>query len=112
MSLSEDQIRKLTAMQNRGTYYEAAVIRADGTQARLGYLGRHSAIGLFTAVRGRPCRVLAFLGLDPNGSIECDFDKKTKSVKFDDGAVIKFTGRTERDAVMAGELDALPVLEN
>jgi len=89
---------RLARLQNRGTYYELAAVR--GEQRRLiAYTQRRSRRGMLAACRNRAVLVIALTGAE-----ELQFGKRAE-----DGATlgawqVRFTGRTERDAIMEGEL--------
>ncbi len=105
-TLTAEQTAKLTRLANYGTRYEAAIVRADGTKVLLGYLRRHSFLGLAAGVDGRALRVVDALG---DAGVLVRHLRKTMRVAFvtEAGAVLghaEFTGRTERDAIREGEL--------
>jgi hypothetical protein len=98
--MTDEQMRKLTALQNYGTRYEAVVIRGDGERRRLGYLGRHSRRGLSAALNTCARDVIAFLGVPETARVKA----VGAWLAIDGGATVEFSGRTQREAITAGEL--------
>ena len=95
---ANERLVRLARLTNRGTYYELAAILGD--QRRLvAYTQRRSRSGMLAACRNRAVLLIALTGAE-----NLQFGKRTV-----DGATmgdwqIRFTGRTERDAIMEGEL--------
>ena len=100
--MTDQQMQKLEALRNYGTRYEAVVVRGDGEQRLLAYLGRHSLQGLYSATTQRGRAVLAFLVLPDDAQMT--FARKSREIAITGGHTVKFTGRTQRDAISNGEL--------
>ena len=98
--LTAEQTRKLARLQNCATRYEAVVIRQDGEKRLVAYSGRKSRAGLLTAAQQRGKAVLAFLECNVASTLEW----KNGEFRMCDGSVIRWSGRTQRDAIMQGEL--------
>jgi hypothetical protein len=103
MPLSPEQIRKLDRIQGRRTLYEMAVIRADGAKALVCYTSPPSRRFMWDVICKRSDKILAFSGAAQNGE-RMAFLGKAKEVKIGNGAIIRLTGRTQRDAIIEGEL--------
>jgi hypothetical protein len=97
-------MRKLAAIQGYNTRYEAVMILADGRTYRIGYLGRKSRSGLLACIRTRGPRILAVVDM-PDDAV---MTWKAGAMHLGEGTVIKFSGRTQRDAICNGELARLP----
>lgn len=98
---------KLERLHNRGTSYELACTMADGRKCLAGYT-RQSKMGILSMLRKNGEEWAK--RIPENAMI--DFDKGGKSAKigpFD----VRFSGRTQRDAIIEGELqffiEAIPV---
>ena len=98
--MTDEQMRKLVALQNYGTRYEAVVIRGDGERRLLAYCGRHSRRGLIDALQNRAEIAIKFLGIGADARMTLAKD----AISLTGGGMVKFTGRTQRDAIMSGEL--------
>ena len=113
--------RKLAALQNCGTRYEV-VLELDGSDVAefggnpaaaavgagrlVGYTGRKSTRGLVDLISDRGEAIVDLLGdrdaiirKGPGGSVLIDAAGATFRVRF--------TGRTQRDAIVTGELASL-----
>ena len=96
---TQDRLNRLARLYNRATCYELAAINVE-RRVLIAYCGRRSRSGLLAACRNRGALVIAL-----TGSENIEFGKRAS-----DGATmgpwqIRFTGRTERDAIMEGELE-------
>ena len=100
MALTTEQVAKLTRLQNHATRYEAVVERHDGTKRLLAYSGRKSRQGLLAAIRQRGQAVLAFLALSETDQMTWE----KGAFALGTGNAIRWSGRTQRDAIMEGEL--------
>lgn len=103
MALSPEQTRKLDRIQGYRTLYEMAVIRADGAKALVCYTSPPSRRHMWDAICKRSDKILAFTGTAQNGE-RMGFLGKAKEVRIGNGAIIRLTGRTQRDAIIEGEL--------
>jgi hypothetical protein len=93
---------KLTRLQNRATLYELAAIHPDGRRILIAYCGRRSRHGLLDACRGHAAALVALTGDKTIG-----FAPRAAGGATMGDWSIRFTGRTERDAIMEGELNAV-----
>ena len=98
--LTAEQTRKLERLQNCATRYEAVVIRQDGEKRLVAYSGRKSRAGLLSAVQQRGQAVIAFLGLSDSDQMTW----RNGEFALGTGHAIRWSGRTQRDAIMQGEL--------
>lgn len=90
--------KKLERLANRSTAYELAAIHPDGRRVLIAY-SRKGRRGIFSAVRNRGEAVAAL----------CQSQEFAFAKRAADGATcgewsIRFTGRTQRDAYVEGEL--------
>ena len=97
-----DKIEQLRRIQNYATKYEVALELADGRRFLVLYTGRKSLKGLVAAVRQRAEDILATAGL-PNTATY----RMAKGTIIIETATVRFTGRTQRDAICEGRLDRL-----
>ena len=98
-TLTDVQQRRLARCRNRRTLYELAVKHADGRAVLLGYCDRHSRNMLYRVACKHGPKLAALTGAE----------SLTFGAKSRDGATIGdwsivWTGRTQRDAIMEGEL--------
>lgn len=91
---------RLALIKGRWTMYEIELLSPDGRRYLVCYTPRRSFRGLIDAVRARSreIRKVAGLGDDNRG------ERRGTALHMDNGAVIRFTGRTARDAIIGGEL--------
>jgi hypothetical protein len=101
--MTEDQMAKLESIKNFHTRYEVEVVRtADGARRLVCYTPRKSRRGLADAIGQRASSIKAFLGLGEQAM--GDFRGTTEYLVFPNVGSIRFSGRTQRDAILAGEL--------
>lgn len=109
--LTDEQTARLARLHNRLTAYELEVVHPDGTTALFCYTQRKSRIGLMVATEGpRAIRACRFLGIDP-ATARYRVPRGTARAELrliPGNGVIRFTGRTERQAIMEGELPRMP----
>lgn len=98
--LTENQIAKLTALQNYATKYEIVIEIADGRKLRVAYSGRKSKTGILSAVQKIGPQIVALTSMPDDARMEWS----KGAMKLGNVATIKFSGRTQRDAIMSGEL--------
>ncbi len=101
MTLSTEHVEKLIRLQNYRTHYEAVVVHHNGEKRLLAYSGRKPRHGLLAAAQQRGAAVIAFLGLSETDQMSWLKDELVLCVT---GNVIRWSGRTQRDAIMEGEL--------
>ncbi len=96
------KMEKLERLHNRSTRYEVAMIQPSGERILIGYTSRKSRHGLLERLRTQGPQIIAFLGLDDNAAM---VPGKNAAAGFRIGeTVFRFTGRTQRDAIMENEL--------
>ena len=100
MATTQTTIERLSLLRNYATRYEAICVSADARRALVAYSGRHSFQGLVAAVRRNGAAVAAFLGLDDTAIMS----RKGARLAFSNGAMIEWSDRTQRQAIMEGEL--------
>ena len=99
--MTQDQIRRLESLRNRSTCYELAAIRGE-ERVLIAYCLQHSRDGALRACRNRGQQIIDALKISGT-------DMLVAGKKASDGFAIgewqvRFTGRTERDAIISGEL--------
>jgi hypothetical protein len=100
-AFTPEQLRRLERLHNCATLYEIEIVRGDGTRALLCY-GQWNKRQMMDALWRRSESALAFLGVE---SVCIERPRGANSLVLGD-AVIRPTGRTQRDAITAG--DELP----
>ncbi len=98
MNIGIEYMNRLAGLQNRRTAYE--LIAENGERKVLaGYCARGRA-GLLRMIRQNAAAWVAFAGAD-----NITFAKKASEGAVIGDWTIRFSGRTEREVVMAGELN-------
>jgi hypothetical protein len=88
------------ALHNHPTRYEVELHTADGRRFLVGYTPRRSFTGLLAAVRKMGKSILAITNLPEDATTS----RNGTALGLGYGHVIRFTGRTQRDAIVGGEL--------
>lgn len=97
---------KLARLHNRATLHE--VIASNGDRRILVcYLETLSKRGLFEAIRRRGERIVASLGLPDDATLTLGGSAKCPRAQIGEWS-IRRSGRTQREAIIEGELDYLP----
>lgn len=105
MMLSPEQSAKLERLRLFATRYEVELVHPDGRRVLLGYTARKSRPGLRALARPRVAAIWRWLGV-PQGS-ETTWAKRGPEIRVWGGGAIRFSGRTQRDAIMEGELQEI-----
>lgn len=97
--------QKLQFLQNRRTMYEV-VLTKDGQDYLLGYTVRRSTTGLLGFCRKKVALIRAAGGYADNDVIQAHQEGRGSDARlvFRDDLIVRFSGRTARDAILAGEL--------
>lgn len=103
--LTAEQANRLECRRNRLTRYEVVLVDPDGEKYRLGYTPQPSRRGLLRQARCYGDRVVRVAGL----TVNLPFAWRGKGrlgfvADLGNGWTIRFTGRTERDAIVGGEI--------
>ena len=98
--LTAEQLRRLERLRNRRTMYEVEIARPDGHHALLCYSEATSMRAVMQAITKRGRSVIAYLDLDDAAAMTWERGKQEIRVG---GAVVRLTGRTQRDAIMSGK---------
>ena len=93
--------QKLARIHNRATAYEVVAVRGD-EQILIGYTTQHSRSGLLGMCRKNGERVIARLMLSTD-SMLVPGKKASDGFALGDWQV-RFSGRTQREAIIEGEL--------
>jgi hypothetical protein len=101
MPLTERQLRRLESIKNYHTRYEALLVGPDEQNILIGYTSRQTRRGLLDLLRRHPDAVINLVGGDAKTTYG------HKMVSFSSGWTAKFSGRTERDAILHGEMPSL-----
>jgi hypothetical protein len=99
-SLTPEQVRKLERIKFHPTRYEIELVKPDGTAMLVCYSSRRSISGLLRAMRDRWAQIVRAGNISGIGYRI----GKARAYSFENGVVIRFSGRTQRDAIMRGEL--------
>jgi len=99
--MTETQIAKLERLHNHPTRYELVLQHAQtGERVRLAYILRNNRSGLMDAIRRNGAELEAF-----TGSTTFDLSKKGQPAAAQLGSWrASFSGRTQREAIISGEL--------
>lgn len=99
--MTDTQITKLERLSNHPTRYELVLSNeATGQRFRLAYILRKNRSGLIDAIRRNGAELEAF-----TGSTTFDLSKKGHPAAAQLGSWrASFSGRTQREAIQAGEL--------
>jgi len=95
--MTATQTEKLARLAHYGSQYEIVAVKA-GETVLLGYAARHSRSGLIAVIRRRGEDVVML-----TGSEEFTTGKKAADPITCGPWLIKFSGRTQREAIMCGE---------
>ena len=96
-----DTLEKLAKLQHFATRYEVVLTLADGVKLLVGYTPRRTRAGLVAAVQFQSGAILARM---PGLTDEASMTATRAAVDFGNGARAAFSGRTQREAICAGEL--------
>jgi hypothetical protein len=96
------QTQKLERLRNRRTLYEVAAIRGE-SRVLISYAGQHSRHGLMKAISIHGQQIVDVFQLPATARMTFG-EKASDGVTLPGGIVIRFTGRTEREAILSGEL--------
>jgi hypothetical protein len=103
-AMTTNQTIKLEAIKNRATRYE--VVLTNGTDVRLvGYTARKGRPGLMSLIRAHGPAILAVTNLSQSAIFK--FTTTREASLGENGWIVKFTGRTQRDAILAGEVESI-----
>lgn len=92
---------QLERIKNRQTRYELVASHPDGRRLLVGYTARYSKHGILGMLRQNGPAVVAAFGLD--GDAIMTFDRRGQTAHVGPWT-ITFSGRTQRDAYLGGEL--------
>lgn len=92
---------KLAAIAGRATRYEVALTQHGQPVALVGYTARKSRPGLLKAAQVVGQAIIDRTAMPQDATMS--WSHGTMVLGFD-GWAVKFTGRTQRDAIMTGEL--------
>jgi hypothetical protein len=100
--LTTEQIAKLERCRNYATRYEITARHPDGRTFLVCYTPRVSRTGLQLAMQNVGDRLVAALPVGEND--EMTWHTQPRAHCKTSGWEIGFTGRTQRDAIMSGEM--------
>jgi hypothetical protein len=100
--LTENQIRKLERLKHHATRYEVALTLPSGAQMLVCYTPRKNKTGLLIAMQERGEKILAQMPEMPE-DCRVSYDRAL-GFMFGNGARVHFTGKTQRDSILTGEL--------
>jgi len=99
--LTPQQLAGLARLVNRATLYEIEIIAADGRKALLCYTPLRTGLGLRNGLLERGAAVAAFLGAPSNAKMKSVRGCHSSTHEITGGGLIRFSGRTKRDVIMA-----------
>jgi hypothetical protein len=100
--MTATQTAKLDALRNYGTRYEVVITNGADTLL-VGYTGRKSRDGMIALIRLHGERLVAF-----SGSEEFTTGKRADDAITLGKYKIRFSGRTQREAISATEYNRIP----
>ena len=106
MALTPEQIKKMESLRHFSTRYELILQTPSGKKYLVVYTPRRNYKGILDALhennseKGR--KILKILDLPEDTNLKKD--EKYKGFMFPDGSKIFFSGRTQKDAILGGEL--------
>jgi len=96
---------RLTALMRHPTRYEVTATHPDGTICLVGYTPRRGGSGLLALARTHGAALIAWLGVTDDTPFA--WGPRRQSLTLG-AARLAFSGRTEREAILAGELPRIP----
>jgi hypothetical protein len=99
------KMARLAQAMRYGTTYEVVLEMPTGERFRVGYTPRRSRLGLLAAMRNRGRELLVAVGAPEDATVK---PIAGPAFQFENGATVRFSGRTARDAILGGELPRLP----
>jgi hypothetical protein len=100
--LTAEQLRKLDRLRHFATRYEIEIVPPNGAAMLVCYTPRRTMRGFMEALSERWAPIIA-TGIVPQ-DMKGERIGRTIGYRFENGAIIRFSGRTQRDAIMSGEL--------
>jgi hypothetical protein len=97
--MSTSLSQRLTRLQNRQTRYELVIAHQDGRRYLLAYCGRKSRAGIYAACAGRASHLLEL-----TGSESITWAQTSAEGGHMGPWRVYFSGRTQREAYVSGEL--------
>lgn len=114
--MTDTQIKRLTVLQRYATKYEVIVETMDRRKALLGYSTVRSRSRLYTLMRRRGQLLIDVLGIGEKDIITwpkpATMGASCETSSGEQYARIMFSGRTERQAIMEGELSQIGTLDS
>jgi hypothetical protein len=98
------KMEKWARVRRFGTTYEVVLEMPTGEKFKVGYTSRRSGRGLFAVIRSRGRDLLATVGAPEDATVKA---VPGPAFQFENGATVRFSGRTARDAIFGGELPCL-----
>jgi hypothetical protein len=101
--LDEATAARLDRLRHHATRYEVALALPDGRTMLVCYSPRKSRAGLLDCLRSRGPAILPHVtGMPEDATVTYH---KARGFVFSDGTRVYWSGRTQRDAILSGELD-------
>lgn len=102
--LNTEQLRRLESLSNRSTAYEIVLISPAGERRLVTYAQNRSGRALRLVLVRFAERIVAFVGADEYTLA----GRGPAPIGLGNGYSLAFSGRTERESIIAGELERLP----
>lgn len=104
--LTAQQTQRLEGLRNRSTRYEVIAEYAGGSWL-VGYTARTGKGGLMAVVRRNDCELIERLEVGEESTCSVSGGRLGARLDMSHGAVVRFSGRTQREAIISGELDRI-----
>jgi hypothetical protein len=102
--LTEEQTRKLARLRGCYTRYEVEVALPDKRKMLVCYTPRKNLAGLREVIRERWEPLVRAVGIPGSPIQDTPVMRDGRAYKFENGSIVRFSGRTQRDAIILGEL--------
>jgi len=98
--LTDSQLSKLERIKRYGTRWELVLVTPAGEQILLRYTAQHTRRGIIEQIRYHGARLVELTGAEQFDSLG---EWKGRGISLGEYRV-RFSGRTQRDAILQGEL--------
>ena len=99
---------KLAQLHNRTTRYEIVCHSPTGERWLIGYTARPGKPGMMNSTRAIGESVVALTGVTDQDKAKFSGGRTRARLDLGNGWAIAFSGRTQRDAIIEGELPRVP----
>lgn len=103
--MTATQVRRLEELKNRYSRYEVVCQSPTGERYLVGYTSHPGRRGMMERARAFGQQVIARTGVDDSHAAKFSGGHTRARLDLGNGWAICFTGRTERQAILEGELE-------